>query len=197
MARDDVVKTVQEALFTQKVANPGINFELAITEKQNIAEFDNRLLSQALINVIKNAVEAIEAQFANEDGKRKEKGQVSVKVWHDKAMIVMDVIDNGKGLPEEDRQKLLEPYMTTRQKGTGLGLAIVRKILEDHGGTIELMDAPSVAEGGHGAMMRLRLPNAGMAEFDETLETGEVVTGRLASSPETSTNEKTTREAAS
>ena len=70
----------------------------------------------------------------------------------------MDIIDNGKGLPGDDRQKLLEPYMTTRQKGTGLGLAIVRKILEDHGGTIELMDAPEVANGGRGAMMRLRIP---------------------------------------
>ena len=108
-----------------------------------------------VINIIKNAVEAIEAVPQEE---RKAPGKVLVKSWHDRENIVIDVIDNGKGLPEEDRQKLLEPYMTTRQKGTGLGLAIVRKILEDHGGTIELMDAPEVAEGGRGAMMRMRIP---------------------------------------
>ena len=73
-------------------------------------------------------------------------------------MVVVEVIDNGIGLPSENRHRLLEPYVTTREKGTGLGLAIVRKILEDHGGRIELVDAPSVAEGGRGAMVRLTLP---------------------------------------
>jgi len=85
-----------------------------------------------------------------------EKGPL--EMVYDNRMLIIDVIDNGKGLPETNRQRLLEPYMTTREKGTGLGLAIVRKIAEDHGGTIELMDAPQVAEGGHGAMMRFTLP---------------------------------------
>jgi len=67
------------------------------------------------------------------------------------------VIDNGIGLPKENRRRLLEPYMTTREKGTGLGLAIVRKILEDHGGSIDLLDAPDVAGGGCGAMVRLSI----------------------------------------
>ena len=79
-------------------------------------------------------------------------------------MLETTIIDSGIGI-SEDRQKLLEPYMTTRQKGTGLGLAIVRKILEDHGGSIELMDAPSVSTGGRGAMMRLRIP---LFENEET-----------------------------
>ena len=65
-------------------------------------------------------------------------------------MAIIDVEDNGKGLPAEDREKLLEPYMTTREKGTGLGLAIVRKIMEEHGGSIALLDARAVASGGRG-----------------------------------------------
>ena len=68
-------------------------------------------------------------------------------------MIRVDVIDNGKGLPRENRQRLLEPYMTTREKGTGLGLAIVKKIVEDHGGRLELHDAPADFHGGRGAMV--------------------------------------------
>ena len=68
------------------------------------------------------------------------------------------MIDTGIGLPRDNRTRLLEPYMTTREKGTGLGLAIVTKIVEDHGGSIELLDSPAVAEGGRGAMVRLVLP---------------------------------------
>jgi len=138
------------------VANPSIQFELDLAEPANPALFDERLLSQALINVIKNAVEAIEGATPPPDAGSP--GRIRIKAWHDRDMIVIDVTDNGKGLPEENREKLLEPYMTTRQKGTGLGLAIVRKIMEDHGGSIELMDSPEVAKGGRGARTRLRLP---------------------------------------
>ena len=72
--------------------------------------------------------------------------------------IVVDVTDNGVGLPTENRHRLLEPYMTTREKGTGLGLAIVTKIIEEHGGRIELLDSPEVQRGGHGALIRVTLP---------------------------------------
>jgi two-component system nitrogen regulation sensor histidine kinase NtrY len=75
-------------------------------------------------------------------------------------MIRVDVIDNGKGLPRENRQRLLEPYMTTREKGTGLGLAIVKKIVEDHGGRLELHDAPPDFHDGRGAMITMLLPAA-------------------------------------
>ncbi|MGB7285306.1 MAG: PAS domain-containing sensor histidine kinase, partial [Salaquimonas sp.] len=156
MTKGDIAKTIQESMFTQKVANPHIAYVLDLKAETHIAKFDERLMSQALINIIKNAGEAIDGKDKGEHAKTK--GKVLVHTWLDSGTIVIDVIDNGKGLPEEDRQKLLEPYMTTRQKGTGLGLAIVRKIMEDHGGTIELMDAPSVADGGQGAMMRLRIP---------------------------------------
>ncbi len=68
---------------------------------------------------------------------------------------MIEVVDNGMGLPSENRQRLLEPYMTTPEKGTGLGLAIVGKIMEEHGGGVELLDSPEVAKGGRGAMVRL------------------------------------------
>ncbi len=157
MTLGNLSKTIQEALFTQKVANPHITYELDLGSEKNIAKFDERLMSQALINIIKNAGEAIDALPSEELAEGE--GKIRVVTSHNRDTIVIDVIDNGKGLPVEDRQKLLEPYTTTRQKGTGLGLAIVHKIMEDHGGTIELMDAPSVKEGGKGAMMRLRIPH--------------------------------------
>jgi two-component system, NtrC family, nitrogen regulation sensor histidine kinase NtrY len=74
------------------------------------------------------------------------------------ASAVVEVLDNGKGLPKENRQRLLEPYMTTREKGTGLGLAIVKKIVEDHGGTLQLLDAPASFHGGVGALVRMVFP---------------------------------------
>ena len=83
------------------------------------------------------------------------KGRVEVKVYPLDASIMIDVIDNGIGLPAENRQRLLEPYMTTREKGTGLGLAIVGRILEEHGGGIELRDASEKFPGERGAWMRL------------------------------------------
>jgi len=170
MRKGDLSRTIQEALFTQKVANPSISFEIDLGKQKNIARFDERLMSQALINIMKNAVEAIEGSQLDKQGKSDtppEAGKVRVHTWHDEDMIVIDVIDNGKGLPQDNRQQLLEPYMTTRQKGTGLGLAIVRKILEDHGGTIELLDAPQVATGGKGALMRLRVPKYISTDADD------------------------------
>ena len=72
--------------------------------------------------------------------------------------LVVDVIDNGKGLPQENRHRILEPYMTMREKGTGLGLPIVKKIIEEHGGQLELHDAPPDFDNGKGAMIRILLP---------------------------------------
>ena len=116
------------------------------------ARIDRRLISQALTNIIKNATEAI-AAVPPEELKR---GSIRVSAARDGGDIVIDVIDNGTGLPKENRNRLLEPYVTTREKGTGLGLAIVGRILEEHGGRIELADAPDVAEGGRGAWVRMR-----------------------------------------
>ena len=154
MTKANIKQTVRETVFLQKVGFPDIEFPLETEKGPLEMVYDNRMLSQGLINVIKNAAEAIEAYPGDEDYK----GKITVRVKKQDQNAIIDIIDNGKGLPENNRQRLLEPYMTTREKGTGLGLAIVRKIAEDHDGTIELMDAPQVADGGHGAMTRFTLP---------------------------------------
>ncbi len=155
MVKNNIKKIVRETVFLQKVGFPDIEFSLETDKGPLETVFDSRMLSQALINVIKNAAEAIEAYSDDNDDF---KGKITVRVNEENHNAIIDIIDNGKGLPETNRQRLLEPYMTTREKGTGLGLAIVRKIAEDHNGTIELMDAPQVANGGHGAMMRFKIP---------------------------------------
>jgi two-component system nitrogen regulation sensor histidine kinase NtrY len=135
-----------------RVGNPEVHFEEDLPDRPVIARFDRRLLSQALTNIIKNATEGIaagKAEGVTDTGRI----LVALKITPED-VVEIDVIDNGKGLPKENRQRLLEPYMTTRAEGTGLGLPIVAKILEDHGGGLELLDAPS----GRGACIRLFLP---------------------------------------
>jgi two-component system nitrogen regulation sensor histidine kinase NtrY len=109
-------------------------------------------MSQALTNLIKNATEAIAAVPPAELGK----GSIRIFAARENGDIVIDVVDNGIGLPKENRNRLLEPYVTTREKGTGLGLAIVGRILEEHGGRIELRDAAEKIPGARGAWMQLR-----------------------------------------
>ncbi|MDJ0613017.1 MAG: PAS domain-containing sensor histidine kinase, partial [Rhizobiaceae bacterium] len=136
MVEGNIKKTIRETVFLQKVGFPEIDIQLQMPDEAVSVVYDERMISQSLINVIKNAAEAIEGKEGDEKGKI----EVNLSIENERARL--DIIDNGKGLPETDRQKLLEPYMTTREKGTGLGLPIVRKIIEDHGGSIELMDSP-------------------------------------------------------
>jgi len=114
---------------------------------------DSRMIGQALTNVLKNAAEAVEARRARTP---KLKGKITARLVAEDGRVVIEVEDNGIGLPAKDRDRLTEPYVTTREKGTGLGLAIVKRILEDHGGELELTDARS----GQGALAILRLPMA-------------------------------------
>ncbi|HJZ20950.1 MAG TPA: PAS domain-containing sensor histidine kinase, partial [Bradyrhizobium sp.] len=148
---EDVADTVRQAVFLMRVGHPDIDIEADIKEEPMRAQFDRRLISQALTNIIKNATEAIEAVPAAELGK----GRIEVIAARDNDDIVIDVIDNGIGLPKVSRSRLLEPYVTTREKGTGLGLAIVGRVLEDHGGRIELHDAADIRPDARGAWMRL------------------------------------------
>ncbi|HET9903064.1 MAG TPA: PAS domain-containing sensor histidine kinase [Xanthobacteraceae bacterium] len=152
IAEEDVADTVRQVVFLMQVAHPEIEFVTELAEDSMPAPFDRRLISQALTNIVKNATEAVAAVPPAELGK----GRIEVRAAREEGDIVIDVIDNGIGLPKENRSRLLEPYVTTREKGTGLGLAIVERILEEHGGRIELNDAPAVAAGGRGAWMRLR-----------------------------------------
>jgi two-component system nitrogen regulation sensor histidine kinase NtrY len=149
---EDVAGTVRQVVFLMQVAHPEIEFDVELKEEPMPARFDRRLISQGLTNIVKNATEAIAAVPSAELGKGRIK-IIAARIGED---IAIDVIDNGIGLPKENRNRLLEPYVTTREKGTGLGLAIVERILEEHGGRIELNDAPDVATGGRGAWVRLR-----------------------------------------
>ena len=149
---EDVADTARQVVFLQRVGNPEIEIEIETEHEKMPAKFDRRLISQALTNLVKNATEAIAAVPPEQLGR----GRIHVSVTRESRDIVIDVIDNGTGLPKENRNRLLEPYVTTREKGTGLGLAIVGRIMEEHGGKMELLDAPGVASGGRGAWMRLR-----------------------------------------
>jgi two-component system nitrogen regulation sensor histidine kinase NtrY len=149
-------ESIREAVFLIEVAHPDIAFAVDLPMAPLKGRFDSRLMGQVLTNLVKNATEAIAALPAEERGH----GRITVRGALFDGSIVVDVIDNGIGLPKENRSRLLEPYMTTREKGTGLGLAIVKKIIEEHGGAIELLDAPAATEGGRGAMIRITLPAA-------------------------------------
>src|SRR6516164_3194521 len=153
IADEDVADTVRQAVFLLRVAHPDIDFDVELEGETMPARFDRRLISQALTNIVKNAAEAIGAVPPAELGR----GRIMVRAQRDGKDVVIDVIDNGVGLPKENRARLLEPYVTTREKGTGLGLAIVGRILEEHGGRLELRDAAEKTPGARGAWMQLRL----------------------------------------
>jgi two-component system nitrogen regulation sensor histidine kinase NtrY len=153
MADEDLADTVRQVVFLLRVAHPDIDFEVELPAEAMPARFDRRLISQALTNIVKNATEAIGAVPVSELGGR---GRIVVHAQRDGKDLVIDVIDNGIGLPKENRTRLLEPYVTTREKGTGLGLAIVGRILEEHGGRIELRDASEKIPDARGAWMQLR-----------------------------------------
>jgi two-component system nitrogen regulation sensor histidine kinase NtrY len=165
---EDVADTVRQAVFLMRVGHPEIDIQAEIKEEPMRAQFDRRLISQALTNIIKNASEAIEAVPQEQLGK----GRIDVIAAREGDDIVIDVIDNGIGLPKVSRARLLEPYVTTREKGTGLGLAIVGRVLEDHGGRIELNDAADIRPGARGAWMRLRFAISGHAPKAEVKEPG-------------------------
>ena len=135
---ENIHEIVRAALFLHEVAHPGITFGIDPAKADIALVCDRRQLSQALTNVVKNAVEAIEVRRnrgeTNFDGDR-----VDVRVRSVKDEVVIDVNDTGVGLPA-DRERLTEPYMTTRVRGTGLGLAIVKKIVEEHIGEIAFLD---------------------------------------------------------
>jgi two-component system nitrogen regulation sensor histidine kinase NtrY len=151
-AAEDIADTVRQSVFLMRVGNAEIDMETHIDEDPMMAHFDRRLISQGLTNIIKNATEAIAAVPPADLGR----GRLDVWLSREGTSIMIDVVDNGIGLPQENRNRLLEPYVTTREKGTGLGLAIVGKILEEHGGGIELRDAAERTPGARGTWIRMR-----------------------------------------
>ena len=184
---EDVADTVRQAVFLMRVGHPDVDIEAEIKEEPLRAKFDRRLISQALTNIIKNATEAIEAVSPEQLGK----GRVDVIAMRENDDIIIDVVDNGIGLPKVSRARLLEPYVTTREKGTGLGLAIVGRVLEDHGGRIELNDASDLRPGARGAWMRLRFAISGHAP---TVEVKQGAPETKTSAPGTTDRVETTNE---
>jgi two-component system nitrogen regulation sensor histidine kinase NtrY len=174
MEGEDVIDAVRQAVFLMKVAHPEIDIETEFKEDPLRAQFDRRLISQAVTNIVKNATEAIEQVPPEELGQENGKGRIDVVVSREDEDVLIDVVDNGIGLPKVARSRLLEPYVTTRAKGTGLGLAIVGRVLEDHGGRIELKDASDFREGQRGAWMRMRFAMSGQAKKAEGAEQGPV-----------------------
>jgi two-component system nitrogen regulation sensor histidine kinase NtrY len=139
-----VVDVARQAIFLHEVAHPEVDFVLDAPDPSPLLVCDRRLLGQALTNVVKNAVEAIQQKRDEAGEGEAARDRISVTIAEIDRELTIEVVDSGIGLPA-DRKNLTEPYMTTRAKGTGLGLAIVKKIVEEHCGRIGFEDAP---EGG-------------------------------------------------
>ena len=148
----------RHSLFLHEVAHPAIDFSFDSQLGEREIVCDRRQIGQALTNIVKNAVEAVEARVAIEPELQ---GRIVMTLAESDERIAIELRDNGIGLPEE-RERIIEPYMTTRTKGTGLGLAIVHKIVEEHGGTMSFHDN----EGG-GTLVRILLDPAHLARLEE------------------------------
>ena len=158
MADQDLRLAVQEPAVLFREGHKDVDFKLSIPDRPVRARFDLRLVSQAVTNLIKNAAEAIEAYGEAQGRPPDYKGEIEVRLVPSSDRVAIEVIDNGVGLPKQNRAKLLEPYVTTRAKGTGLGLAIVQKVVEQHAGTLTLEDAPLSQTRTRGALVRMTLP---------------------------------------
>jgi two-component system nitrogen regulation sensor histidine kinase NtrY len=155
---ENVHEIARQAVFLHEVAHPAISFVLEPAQAEFRMVCDRRQIAQALTNVVKNAVEAIEGR--RNRGEHSIAGdRVEVKLHEEDSHLVIDVLDTGIGLPE-DRERLTEPYMTTRVRGTGLGLAIVKKIVEEHMGEIAFLD-----RAGGGTHVRISFDAEKLAAF--------------------------------
>ena len=136
---EDAKEMCQQALFLQRNGNPDLHYTANLPAHPVPLNCDRRQVSQVLTNILKNSAEAIEGRDERPDTPLPQ-GEIVLSLIEDAAGLRIVVEDNGRGLPKEGRERLTEPYMTTRAKGTGLGLAIVKKIMEDHGGFLALED---------------------------------------------------------
>jgi two-component system nitrogen regulation sensor histidine kinase NtrY len=175
----DIART---SLFLHEVAHPGVSFSLEPAAADIRMVCDRRQLAQALTNVVKNAVEAIEAR--RNRGEHSLAGdRVNLAICDSDTQLVIDVTDTGIGLPEE-RDRLTEPYMTTRVRGTGLGLAIVKKIVEEHGGEIAFLD-----RAGGGTHVRIAFDKARLTVLAQAAAEEEGGEGADASGPQRRTDD--------
>ncbi|KCZ94643.1 sensor histidine kinase [Hyphomonas johnsonii] len=144
---------LQSAAFSQSVVSPDVEFDFESTPEAMAFRGDERLLGQAFGNLLQNAAEAIEGLPEESETK----GHIRITLTDDARGVEVAIEDNGPGFPSDVRDRLLEPYVTTREKGTGLGLAIVNRIIADHGGSISLQNR---LDGMRGARVRVWLPRS-------------------------------------
>jgi len=169
----DLVQLVRDAVTLQEAGMEHIRLQADLPDRSLELEIDSTMISQALTNLIKNAGEAIETLEESGNAPEGFQPRIDVAMTVDDTAVCVTIADNGIGLPE-DRTRLFEPYVTTREKGTGLGLPIVKKIIEEHGGTLTLRDAPLFEGASHvGALAEIRLPllstpRTGRAEHEAT-----------------------------
>ncbi|MEM9576823.1 MAG: PAS domain-containing sensor histidine kinase [Pseudomonadota bacterium] len=153
----DLKKLVEDAVFLQKTGQPKVRFTSRLPDHAVSSDLDATMISQALTNLIKNAGEAIDS-LLEKGAPEGHTPSIHVALSTEGEFAHLTIADNGIGLPE-DRARLFEPYVTTRSEGTGLGLPIVKKIIEEHGGTLTLEDAPLFEGQSHfGAMAVITLP---------------------------------------
>ncbi|MBT6119111.1 MAG: PAS domain-containing sensor histidine kinase [Rhodospirillaceae bacterium] len=148
MKVENLGEVCREAFYLQRTANPEIAYTIEGDDAEVPLRCDRRQVTQALTNLLQNAADSIDGRESTDGGAGGEslpKGRIELAVLTDRGDVEIAVRDNGRGLPKEERDRLTEPYVTTRAKGTGLGLAIVKKIMEDHAGDLMLADRP---EGG-------------------------------------------------
>ncbi|WP_137112814.1 PAS domain-containing sensor histidine kinase [Rhodobacter sp. SY28-1] len=155
----DLAALLKGAVLLQENGQPGVRFVKDIPAGELHLDLDATMIGQAFTNLIKNAGEAIES-YQEKAKPQNFVPEIRISLAADDTEAVIRISDNGTGLPP-DRARLFEPYVTTREKGTGLGLPIVKKIIEEHGGTLALLDAPVFDGNDHpGAMAEIRLPRA-------------------------------------
>lgn len=159
MEEGDLRDAVQESVILFRESHPNLTYDLVMPDERVLTNFDRRLITQAVTNLVKNATEAVESAV---QGGQTARGRVETILRVSPERIDIEVIDNGIGLPKQNRSRLLEPYVTTKgSKGTGLGLAIVQKITEQHGGALSLDDAPQAPDRSSGALVRITIPRHG------------------------------------
>jgi two-component system nitrogen regulation sensor histidine kinase NtrY len=167
---EDASDLVRQALFLQEVANTDVDFTFTSNAPAVPFQCDRHQFGQVMTNVLKNAVEAVEQQRARSDVDYR--GRIAIDLQAGETAVTVSVSDNGIGLPA-DRERILEPYVTTREKGTGLGLAIVNKIVEEHGGAMAFASEP---DGGTRVTLRFaRDPLAQQAGLAATTASPELV----------------------
>ncbi len=141
---ENPAEMLREAVFAQRVAVPDIGVDLVEPLPSVVLQCDGRMVGQALANILKNAGEAVGAKRARDPVAEEAPGIIArLDIEDERAVFTIE--DDGVGLPAKDRDRLTEPYVTTREKGTGLGLAIVKRICEDHGGELRLADAETLS----------------------------------------------------